>query len=380
VTAAAATRVDPRTVLHTMQDWLPLSEQFVYGVVAGSRHRAVVFSRRTPQHRDAFPFKPVYSAGRLLPPPRPFTDTERRAITAYLVAIGARHHVRLVHHHHGYRILDAKGLAFRRSIPWVVSLHGHDIITHAASEPGAYADALRFVDAIVVPSQWLAERAVASGTGVRSERVHVIPSGVDTAFFTPSPLPCDGPPEVLFVGRFVEKKGIDVLLAAWPAVRAAVAGARLRLLGFGPLESLARSGGEGVEVEPARATGRADQLRGALVRASAVVTPSRTAADGDAETLLLVNLEAQACGRPVVTTRHGGIPEFVADGESALVVPEADPVALADALVTVLRDRSVAERMAAAGPAVAARFDRAACTARVDDLYDDLLASGPLAR
>lgn len=369
-----------RTVLHSMQDWLPLSEQFVFALVTGSRHPAVVFSRRRPQHRDAFPFRPVYSAGRLLPPPRPFTDTERRALTAYLAAIAARHGVRLVHHHHGYRLLDPKGVVFRRSIPWVVSLHGHDILTHATEEPGYYRDAFRFVDAVVVPSRWLAERAIDAGVGVRAERVHVIPSGVDTSFFTPSALPESGPPEVLFVGRFVEKKGIDVLLDAWPAVRAAAPDARLRLLGFGPLEHLARSGGAGVEVELANPSGRREQLRRALRRARVVVTPSRTAADGDAETLLLVNLEAQASGRPVVTTDHGGIPEYVRDGESALVVREADPEALGDALVTVLEDDALAARLGGAGPAVAARFDAAACTARVDDLYDELIDAGPIAR
>ena len=89
----------------------------------------------------------------------------------------------------------------------------------------------------------------------------------------------------------------------------------------------------------------------------------------------MVNLEAQASGRPVVTTRHGGIPEYVRDGETALVVPEADPGALADALVRVVTDDALAARLGGAGPAWAARFDVAACAARHDDLYDDLLAS-----
>jgi glycosyltransferase involved in cell wall biosynthesis len=363
-----------------MQDWLPLSEQFVHSLVTGSRHRAVVFSRRTPTNRDVFPMRPVYSAGRLLPPPRPFGDTERRLLTTYLLAITARHGVRLVHHHHGYRVLDAKGAVFRRRLPWVVSLHGHDIITHAATESYYYEDAFQYVDAVIVPSQWLAARAVALPLGLAADRVHVIPSGVDTRVFTPVPLPADGPPEAVFVGRFVEKKGLDTLLAAWPAVREAVPAARLRILGYGPLEGLARSGGDGVEVEAADPTQRVPQLLRALRRATVVVTPSRTAADGDAETLLLVNLEAQATGRPVVTTRHGGIPEYVADGQTALVVPEADPAALAAALIAVVTDSDLAARLGQAGPALAARFDQRACTARVDDLYDELIATGPRAR
>lgn len=365
------------TVLHTMQDWLPLSEQFVHGIVSGSRHPGVVFSRRTPTNRAAFPFRPVCSAGRLLPPPRPFTATERRLLTAYLTVIAARHRVGLVHHHHGYRILDAKGLVFRRRLPWVVSLHGHDVITHAAEEPGYYLDAFRFVDAVVVPSRWLADRVLEADLGLDAARIQVIPTGVDTTFFAPSSLPRDGRPEVLFVGRFVQKKGLDVLLRAWPAVRAVHPDARLRLLGYGPLEAMARAGGLGVEVELADPARRAEQLRERLRAATVVVTPSRTAADGDAETLLLVNLEAQASGRPLVTTDHAAIPEFVAAGESALVVPEGDDGALADALARVLGDSSLAARLAAAGPSVAARFDRARCVTALDDLYDSLMGSGP---
>src|SRR3954471_2739328 len=88
------------TVLHYVQDWLPLSEQFVHSLVSRSRHRGVVVSRRRTANRDAFPFTPVYSLGRLFPPPRAITDTERRALTAALRAIALRHRPSLVHNHH----------------------------------------------------------------------------------------------------------------------------------------------------------------------------------------------------------------------------------------------------------------------------------------
>ena len=357
------------TVLHYMQRWLPLSEQFVHTLVTATRHPAVVVSRCRLEHVAAFPHRPVYSLGRLLPPPRPFTPTERRALTLALLAVARRHRVGIVHSHHGYRLRDVESFVRRRRLPWVASFHGHDVTTFAREWPGEMVPSLPNVDAVIVPSRWLAERVV--DLGAVAERVTVIPSGVDTRTFTPRPLP-DGPPEVLFVGRFVEKKGIDVLLAAWPEVRSAVPDARLRLLGFGPLEDLARSGGDGVEVEATDPQRRVPQLLHALDRCRVVVTPSRTAANGDAETLLLVNLEAQASGRPVVTTRHGGIPEYVAEGRTALVVPEGDAGALAEALIEVLRDDGLAARMAGAGPSWAAQFDVARCAGAVDDLYERL--------
>jgi glycosyltransferase involved in cell wall biosynthesis len=91
--------------------------------------------------------------------------------------------------------------------------------------------------------------------------------------------------------------------------------------------------------------------------------------------LLLVNLEAQASGRPVVTTRHGGIPEYVEEGRTALVVPENEADALAAAIVRVLDDDSLATSLATAGPGWARRFDVRACVERVDRVYDEVLTS-----
>jgi colanic acid/amylovoran biosynthesis glycosyltransferase len=151
--------------------------------------------------------------------------------------------------------------------------------------------------------------------------------------------------------------------------------ATLHVLGDGPLATLLPQAGAGVvhvRPDPSR---RAHQVRDLLRDASVVTTPSRTAADGDAESLLLVNLEAQASGRPVVTTRHGGIPEYVDDGTSALLVPEGDADALAAALIRVLEDDALATRLGQHGRVVATRYDVAACTAAVDDLYDELVAT-----
>jgi glycosyltransferase involved in cell wall biosynthesis len=154
-------------------------------------------------------------------------------------------------------------------------------------------------------------------------------------------------------------------------VRRQVPDARLRILGFGPLEELVRSATAGVEVvlHPNH-----HDVEEAMHRAYVVVSPSRTAPDDSVESLLIVNLEAQASGRPVVTTSHGGIPEFVSDGQTALVVPENDSEALASALVRVLRERELAERLGAAGPGWVSQFDAQRCAEQVDRLYASVLA------
>ena len=357
------------TVLHTMQRYLPLSEQFVHTLLTRTMHKAVVVSRDAIENRETFPIKPLYSLARLAKRHDPPTISERRILTAAIVSIGTAHRAKLLHHHHAYRLSDVLGAVRRMKLPLVVSVHGQDVTAYARQWPGV-VDPLRVADAVVVPSRFII--GAVEEAGVPGDRIHVIPSGVETSFFTPTPLP-EGVPEALFVGRFVEKKGLDVLLKAWEEVRRRVPGARLVLLGFGPLEDLARSGGEGVVVEPADPSRRGTQVRDAIRRARVVVTPSRTAADGDVETLLLVNLEAMASGRPVVTTRHGGIPEFVDEGRTALVVPENDPGGLADALERVLSDDSLARRMGEAGPGWVKRFDWAETARAMDGLYETLI-------
>jgi len=359
----------PGTVLHFAADWLPPSEVFVHDLVRHLDWPGVVVGANPLQHTDRFPVPVLYG---LWPIERYVHPVAIRPAltTAALSAVAWRHGVRLVHVHHGYRVEQVLGLVRRRRLPLVLSLHGHDVTGYLEQRPDAYRAVTGVVAAVIVPSRFLVAHAVAAGFD--PARIHVLPSGVDTSFFSASPLPT-GPPTALFVGRFVAKKGLDTLAAAWPAVRAAVPAARLRILGFGPLEALARSipGDVTVELAPDR-----HAVRAAMRSARLVVSPSHRAPDDAVESLLMVNVEAQASGRPVVTTRHGGIPEYVVEGETALVVEEDDPAALAAALVRVLSDDELAQRLGAAGARWAATLDVRRTAARVGALYDELVGEG----
>jgi glucosyltransferase len=358
------TRSRGETVLHIVKQWLPVSETFIADALTHSRHESVVVSCEPVINRDRFPRRPVVPLDpvRTRPPAR----LRRQLTTLALLAVERWYRPQVVHVHFGYHLNEAQGLIRRRRLPTVVSLHGHDATSAEWGAGGRLAGALSMVDAVVVPSQFLAHAAGVAGAP--ADVIRILPSGVDTRVFSPSPVPDE--PIAVFVGRFVEKKGLDVLLDAWPTVAGTVPGARLRVLGYGPLESAARSAGDTVQVviSPDHRTVR-DAIRAARV----VVTPSRMAGDGDSESLLVVNLEAQASGRPVVTTNHGGIPEFVREGETALVVPENDARALAAAVVGVLTDDGLATRLGAAGPTWAANFDIRRTTGALDDLYDELV-------
>jgi glycosyltransferase involved in cell wall biosynthesis len=108
--------------------------------------------------------------------------------------------------------------------------------------------------------------------------------------------------------------------------------------------------------------------------------PSITAANGDAEGLPIVILEAQASGTPVVTSARGGATEGIVDGETGLAFAEGDVDALAGHLRRLLRDDAMADAFAAAGPEhIARHFDIRNCSRRLERIYDRIVEHGDLA-
>jgi glycosyltransferase involved in cell wall biosynthesis len=118
----------------------------------------------------------------------------------------------------------------------------------------------------------------------------------------------------------------------------------------------------------------ADAVRDWMRRAAVMAAPSVVAANGDSEGLCLAVCEAQAMGIPVAGFRGPGI--AVVDGETGVLVPQRDAGALADALITLLRDEALAARMGAAGRARVERlFNLRRQTALLEDKYDEVLHS-----
>jgi glycosyltransferase involved in cell wall biosynthesis len=202
---------------------------------------------------------------------------------------------------------------------------------------------LRRARRLVVPSRYLAD--IAAEWGVDRSRIEVLtnpaPPPVDV-----EPMPLE-PGTFVFVGRLTEQKALPVALAAI----AEVEGARLLLVGDGPeRESLERRVAElglGDRVQFLGSLRRDDALR-YLAGARAAVLSSAW------ENLPHAAVEALAVGTPVVSTKVGGVPEVVHDGENGLLVPANDSAALAGALRAVLTDDDLRSRLAAAAqPSVA---------------------------
>jgi teichuronic acid biosynthesis glycosyltransferase TuaC len=232
--------------------------------------------------------------------------------------------------------------------PCVVKMHGSDVNVVAKHPVAARAIArdLARAEAIVVMAKSLGRSLEA--LGVPADRIAFVPNGIDGARFFPRPVDearkgtplVSSAPIALFIGRLEPQKGLGDLLDAWPLVRAQVPGATLRLVGAGPLEARARAT-EGVEVLGAKPHG---EIPRELHLANVFVLPSW------AEGMPNVVLEALACGRPVVGSAVGGIPDALTSETAGTVVPPRDAASLAEALARRLRATSDPEAVARFGP------------------------------
>lgn len=234
---------------------------------------------------------------------------------------------------------------------------------------------LRRAARIVVSSPRLAD--FAAELQPYRDKCVVIPFGIDVHRLEATPdvvdrsrqiLAREPRPKVLFIGRMVPYKGVDVLLRALEGLDAVA-----WLVGDGPLRA-------GLEQEAVR-RGLGDRVRflGSLPDAEVVaylhacdvfVLPSVT----HAETFGMVQLEAMACGKPVISTNvRSGVPWVNRHGETGLVVEPGDAPALAEAVVQLLRDPAERHRMGRAGQARVARdFTLEAMAAATTRLYQEV--------
>jgi glycosyltransferase involved in cell wall biosynthesis len=256
----------------------------------------------------------------------------------------------LVHTHLFHADLYALPAARRAQVPAAVSSrHDNNPFRRRRAARWATRRAMRHASRVVAISRAVG-RFVVDVEGVPAAKVDVVPYGLPTRRDVPAPIdgappgwPADGP-VVLVVGRLSDQKGVDVLIDAWPDVRARHARATLVVAGDGPRrgvlgERAARLGVSG----SVHFAGWIPAAGAVMQRADVVVVPSRWEGFG------LVALEAMAASRPVVASRVDALPEIVVDRETGLLVPAGDPGALAAALCELLDRPAWAASLGATG-------------------------------
>jgi glycosyltransferase involved in cell wall biosynthesis len=183
-------------------------------------------------------------------------------------------------------------------------------------------------------------------------RITRIYNGLDLSRFRANGTTPDELPLILAVGRLVEKKGFLDVVDALSLLHARGIPFRAKIVGTGDLAPTLRAriadlGLAGLVDLPGPMP--REDLIGLYPRASMVVAPCLVADDGNRDGLPTVLIEAMALEVPVISTAVTGIPELVRHGETGTIVPQKDPVTLADAMARILADPAGARQMARSG-------------------------------
>jgi glycosyltransferase involved in cell wall biosynthesis len=255
-------------------------------------------------------------------------------------------------------------------------------IAAAAIDQGVSAPRLaRFVerrtvelaDAVAAVSRYSAERTLLA-LGVRSRTVHVVPNSVDDKTFYPAPEEVDSN-RVLFLGKLNRLKGVLVLADVMRLVFARYPAATLTVVGADQVEDgVSRTGqflagfapSEHARIRMLGRISHSDVAR-EVRQCGVLVIPSLS------DMCPLAVLEAMSCGRPVVGSRRGGIPEILHDGRTGLLADPDRPETFVDALVKLLADPETAHAMGAEGRRmVLSHYTSEVIVDRLEEFYDSL--------
>ena len=228
-------------------------------------------------------------------------------------------------------------------IPFTLFAHAVDIFHDHNRNRNRIAEVVRDPRCLKVFVHGDHQRRFLEEQGVPTEKIAFNMQAIDLSEFEKVPPLVDlpsPPSEVrrgILIGRFIEKKGIEVLIDA--AARLQGTSVAFDVYGYGPLETSCRKKLAELGIENVNIKGPLDGVQAvaaAIGEADFLVVPSIVAADGDREGFPTVILEAMAAGRPVIASAVSAVPDYLRDMAEAILVTPGDPHSLADGVRRLL--------------------------------------------
>jgi glycosyltransferase involved in cell wall biosynthesis len=264
---------------------------------------------------------------------------------SFVRAVGS-HGIRAVHCHFGdHKLFVGYYVSRILQIPLTATIHAYELYTNP--NPKMFAEALRACEFVVTVSEYN-RRILETQHRMPRDRIQIVrlfPWDVPKTV----PVRTGDPFTILSVARFTPKKGHEILLKALQQIlESGRRDIRLVLVGKGPVDVRLMVSHHGLDDFVTIMADISDsELRALYERASVFCLPSQTSADGDREGIPVSLMEAMACGLPVVTTAHAGIPELVRE----MLVPENNAQAVAHAILRLKDDPAAAQAQGRANQA-----------------------------
>jgi colanic acid/amylovoran biosynthesis glycosyltransferase len=244
-------------------------------------------------------------------------------------------------------------LCRKLGIPMVVHFHGYDVTLRTVLKKygGSYREVFDYASGIIAVSKEM--KLHLENLGAPSEKIKVIPYGIDLTRFQPVEMGKETPVKFITVGRFTQKKAPLHTINAFAKVHAVYGESRLEMVGgknelYSECVKLVKK----LSIESAVTFSGVlppQEVARSMQSAHVFLQHSIKASNDDMEGTPNSILEASACGLPVVSTLHGGIKEAVIHGVTGYLVPENDVDSMAEYMKLLLRNPEDRIRFGLAG-------------------------------
>lgn len=359
-----------RRVAVIRKRFLPLTETFIYEELTKlSRYKPYVFAHER-LNGDQFPFKRVKMIKRNL--------NWRRILRKYKIS--------LIHARFGTAGVEMLKVKRQTGLPMITSFHGHDNPRNKKNRKKyrSLRKLFKHGELFTVTNKQM--KSILVRYGCPRRKIHIQHSGIDLHKFRyrERTMPKDKAIKILFVGRLVEKKGTEYLVKAFKKVASKFPKAQLTIVGDGERRKKIKR-----LIRKFHLKGKVNMIKQCTHHEVAELLddthlfclPSVTGKNKDQEGIPNVLKEAMACGIPVISTRHAGIPELITHGKNGFLVKERDSQALARQLIKVMKHpekwRKVGRK---ARKKVKQDFNSAKQVIRLEKLYDKAIKKRKLRR
>lgn len=247
--------------------------------------------------------------------------------------------------------------SFYFNIPYYLTVHGTEHF--GEKKIGSIVKKVKRAKKIFAVSKFVEKRLI--NMGVDTKLITNIPPGTDTDEFHPGintsflkdKYNLDGKKVIVSIGRIVEKKGFDMVIRSMPLVLGKFPSAVCFIVGAGRMEKSIKALAKALCLQDKIIfTGHIPHYKLTIPEyafysiSDVFVMPSRVDKfNNDYETFGIVYLEANACGKPVIGGKSGGVEDAVVNGETGIIVDPLNKEEIANAIISLLSNKDLAERL-----------------------------------
>lgn len=343
--------------------FLPISETFIYGEIRQmKRYEPYIFCEKK-QNKDCFPHKNV------------IISPNYHKLESML----ENNHIKLIHARFGTSGIRMLPLKEKWRVPLVTSFHGCDSPSTDKMKKRIKSLLRLFSigECFTVPCQAMKDELIKYGCP--ANKVTVQYSGIDLNQFLYKEryFPSDGQVRIVYVGRLVEKKGAALLIRAFQQVNQIYPQAQLSIIGDGILAKKLKRLTKELKLQHHISFLGAlphHQVAKHLEQSHIFCLPSMKDRVGNIEGIPNAIKEAMACGLPVISTLHSGIPELIDNGQTGHLVAEKDSNELARKLIDLMKHPDTWRQLGLkARLKIETDFNREKQTEKLELLFDQVI-------